>query len=60
MAAAWYGKLDCLDHLIAKGANLEAKDDVSAAPPAAPSPLHPSPFALAARRPLLPRPRRRR
>ena len=38
MHAAINGKLDCLEHLIAKGANLEAKDDVSAAPPARPQP----------------------
>ena len=49
MAAAWYGKLDCLDHLIAKGANLEATDEVSAAPPTCPQP--PSPLALRPRRP---------
>ena len=51
MYAAIYGKLDCLEHLVAKGANLEAKDPVSAAPPAAPSPLRPSPSALATRHP---------
>ena len=43
MRAAYKGNLDCLEHLIAKGANLEATDNVSAAPPAAPSPLHPWP-----------------
>ena len=58
--AAVYGKLDCLEHLITKGSNLEATDNVSAAPPAAPSPLRSS--ALRPRRPppLLPRPHRRR
>ena len=30
--AAGYGKLDCLEHLITKGANLEATNNVSAAP----------------------------
>ena len=62
MYAANYGKLDCLEHLVAKGAKLEATDsNVSAAPPARPpSPLHPSPSALAARRPCCPAPRRRR
>ena len=52
MKAATYGKLDCLEHLTAKGANLEATDDVRAAlcqPPKA-HPLCPSPSALAARR----------
>ena len=59
MEAAYYGKLDCLEHLVAKGANLKAKNKVSAAPPAAP----PAPaLALRPRRPppLLPRPRCRR
>ena len=57
MHAAINGKLDCLEHLIAKGANLEATNEVSAALPAALCPLntldhHPRP-----RRPpsLLPR-----
>ena len=54
------GKLDCLDHLIAKGANLEATDGVSAAQPAARGPLRPSPSALAARRPCCPALGRRR
>jgi len=48
--AAIYGKFGCLEHLIANGANLETTDGVSAAPPAVPSPLRPSPSALAARR----------
>jgi len=47
------GKLDCLEHLIAKGANLEVTSNVSAAPPAAPSPLRLS-FALRPRRPPAP------
>ena len=57
MYAAIYGKLDCLEHLVAKGANLEATDKVSAAPLAAPPP---SSRALCPRRPpsLLPRPHR--
>ena len=48
-----HGKLGCLEHLIANGAELEATDKVSAAPPAASGPL-----ALHRRRPppLLPRP----
>jgi len=41
MWAAINGKLGCLEHLVAKGANLEAKERVSAAPPAASSPLRP-------------------
>ena len=55
MFAAKKGNLDCLEYLIAKGANIEAADTVSAFLPAAPSTLHP-------RRPppLLPRPHRRR
>ena len=59
MFAAKNGKLDCLEHLVAKGANLQATDEVSAAPPAAPPP---SALALRPRRPppLLPRPHRRR
>ena len=33
MRAAAFGKLDCLDHLIAKGANLNAQDtDVRRSP----------------------------
>ena len=47
MLAAYKGKLDCLKHLIAKGANLEATDEVCAAPPAAPAPP-PSPPPLTA------------
>ena len=68
MKAAFSGKLDCLEYLIAKGAKLEAEDKVSAAPPAAPKSPAPlglshfmafasSPFecsALAARRPCCP------
>jgi len=45
MFAAEQGKLDCLELLIAKGANLDATDRVSAAPPAA-SPSPPAPLAL--------------
>ena len=41
MFAAATGKLDCVEHLIAKGANLEATDDVHPTR-AAPKPLHPS------------------
>ena len=33
MYAAIFGKLDCLELLIAKGAKLDATDIVSAAPP---------------------------
>ena len=56
MKAAIGGKLGCLEHLIAKGAKLEATNNVSAAWPAAPSPLRPSPSALAARHPCCPTP----
>ena len=35
------GNLDCVKHLVAKGANLEATCVVSAAPPAAPQPPPP-------------------
>ena len=52
--AAINGELACLEHLIAKGANVNATNEVSAAPPAAPTPLCPSSFALAARRPCCP------
>ena len=52
MCAARCGNLDCLEHLVAKGAaKLEATDKVSAAPPAAP----PAPSAPRRSRPLLPR-----
>ena len=44
MYAAYGGKLDCLDHLIARGANLEATGPVSAALPATPE--HPSALTL--------------
>ena len=54
MKAAANGKLDCLENLIAKGANVNDTDKVSVALPAAPSPLQPSPSALAARRPCCP------
>ena len=51
MYAAYGGKLDCLDHLIARGANLEATGPVSAALPA--TPQHPSaPRPLPSPRPL--------
>ena len=50
MWAAAQGKLDCLEHLIAKGANLEAKDTVSAARPRQPPPA-PYTLALRLRRP---------
>ena len=43
MWAAGGGNLDCLEHLVAKGANLKATDRVSAAPPTAPTRLHPRP-----------------
>lgn len=39
--ATIHGELDCLEHLIAKRANVNAADEVSAAPPAAP--LYPRP-----------------
>ena len=60
MGAVVNGKLDCLDHLIAKGANLEAADKASAAPSATFNLL--LSLALCPRRPplLLPRPRLRR
>ena len=46
MYAAAFGELDCLELLIDKDANVNAKDNVSAAPPASPpSPLRPSPSA---------------
>ena len=51
MWAALNGKLDCLEHLVAKGANLEATDNVSAAlcqPPPAPSAPRPPPSLPAA------------
>ena len=48
------GSLDCLEHLITKGANLEATNNVSAAPPAASHLLRFSPSAVAARRPCCP------
>ena len=44
MEAAHHANLDCLNHLIDKGAKLEATDSVSATPQAAPSPP-PSPPA---------------
>ena len=44
MLAAGWGKLDCLEYLVAKGAKLDARNKVRAGPPAAPSgPLRPSP-----------------
>ena len=55
MLAAYIDELDCLKHLIAKGANLEAADEVCAASPAAPSTLQPRLPPL-----LLPRRHRRR
>ena len=60
--AAGHGKRDCLELLVAKGAKLDARDNiVSATPPARPpGALRPSPSALAARRPCCPAPRRRR
>ena len=60
-SAAEEGDLATLKRLVEEGVDLEATDEVSAAPPARPpSPLHPSPSALAARRPCCPAPRRRR
>ena len=41
--ATIHGELDCLERLIAKSANVNAADEVSAAPPAAPNPPVPSP-----------------
>ena len=61
MYAARNGKLDCLDLLIARGANLEATGPVSAAlPQPAPSTL--APLALRPHRvpSRLPRPHRHR
>ena len=60
--AAEQGDLATLKRLVEEGVDVNAKSGyVSAAPPAAPpSPLHPSPSALAARRPCCPVPRRRR
>ena len=50
-----------LKRLVAEGVNVNAADDVSAAPPAAPGPLRPSPSAPSRRPPPpLPRPHRRR
>jgi len=46
MYAAYGGKLDCLDLLIARGANLEAIGPVSAALPATPEHPRPSPSTL--------------
>ena len=54
LEAAKGGDLATLKRLVEEGVNLEATDDVSPAPPAAPSPLRPSPSALAARRPCCP------
>ena len=51
--AAEEGDLATLKRLVAEGVDLEATR-VSAAPPAAPSPLRPSPSAFAARRPCCP------
>ena len=52
--AAEEGHLAVLKRLVEQGVNLEAEDVVNAAPPAAPSPLRPSPSALAALRPCCP------
>ena len=41
--ATIHGELDCLERLIAKRANVNAADEVSAAPPAARTPPVPSP-----------------
>ena len=41
--ATIHGELDCLERLIAKRANVNAADEVSAAPPAAPNPPYPRP-----------------
>ena len=61
LEAARQGDLATLARLVEEGVNLDAVDEVSAAPPAAPSPLRPSPSALAApAAPLLPRPHCRR
>ena len=49
MAAA-EGDLATLTRLLEEGVDVNARHYVSAAPPAAPTPLHPSPSALAARR----------
>ena len=49
-----------LKRLVAEGVNLEAKDQVSAAPPAALSPLRPLAHRPRRPPPLLPRPHRRR
>ena len=43
MHAATGGALGCLEHLLAKGANIEATERVSAAPPAIPARLRPRP-----------------
>ena len=48
MRAAFQGKLDCLEHLVAKGANLEATDKVS------PHALRAQPPPPLARRPCCP------
>ena len=57
MWAANKNKLDCLEHLTAKGANLEATNEVSAALPAGPNPLNTLAHRPRPRRPpsLLPR-----
>ena len=49
--AAREGDLATLKRLVKQGVNLEATDNVRAAPPAAATPLRPSPSGLAARRP---------
>ena len=52
--AASEGDLATLTRLVEEGVDVNATLEVSAASPAAPNPLRPSPTALAARRPCCP------
>ena len=54
LEAAEEGDLATLTRLLEEGVEVKTVVDVSAAPPAAPRPLRPSPSALAARRPSPP------
>ena len=58
--AAGKGDLATLTRLASEGVNLDAKGNVSAAPPVAPCPLRPGPTPSPRRPPPLPRPHRRR
>ena len=58
--AAYLGDFDILSDALAKGVNVNATNDVSAAPLAAPTPLRSFAHRPRCPPPLLPRPRRRR